>query len=110
MTITLSKARAMSRKEIRRRQLLQRAYDDTAGRQTEPSPEFAIQVADQLQQLMSRLDEPLLQQIAVAKLEGYRNEEIAQQIGKSTPTVERKLRRIRELWSDFGDGLGQDLP
>ena len=33
-------------------------------------------------------------------MEGYTNDEIAEKLGTTTRTVERKLQRIRELWSD----------
>ena len=36
--------------------------------------------------------------MAVWKLEGHTNEEIAALLGRSVPTVERKLRLIRKLW------------
>jgi DNA-directed RNA polymerase specialized sigma24 family protein len=32
------------------------------------------------------------------KLEGYSNDEIARAISRSLPTVERRLRVIREIW------------
>lgn len=71
--------------------------DQVAG--SEPTPEFAAQVAQQCQGLLERLEEPSLIEIAIAKLEGYRNDEIAQRLAVHTRTVERKLRIIREIWS-----------
>ena len=68
-----------------------------AGR--EPSPAFAAEVADECRRLLAELDDDLLRQIAVWKMEGYLNEEIAGKIGRAVPTVERKLRRIREEWA-----------
>jgi DNA-directed RNA polymerase specialized sigma24 family protein len=64
----------------------------------EPSPEFAAQAAEECQRLLGQLPDPQLRQIAVWKLEGWTSEEIARNLGRSVPTVERKLRRIRELW------------
>jgi DNA-directed RNA polymerase specialized sigma24 family protein len=49
------------------------------------------------------LPEGDLRDIAVAKLDGFTNDEIAERLGVQTRTVERKLRTIRELWS--GDAL-----
>jgi hypothetical protein len=37
-------------------------------------------------------------------LEGHSNAEIAAEIGKVEPTVERKRRRIREIWGALGHG------
>lgn len=64
----------------------------------EPDPAEAAMLAEQLQQRLDSLGEPTLRQIAVWKLEGYTNREIADKLGRSEPTVERKLRRIREAW------------
>jgi DNA-directed RNA polymerase specialized sigma24 family protein len=70
----------------------------------EPSPEFAAQVAEEYEQLLQRLDDPQLRSIAVWKMEGYSNQEIAAQLGSVVRTVERKLRRIRSIWSDLEPG------
>jgi DNA-directed RNA polymerase specialized sigma24 family protein len=48
---------------------------------------------------LDRLDNEMLRTVALRKLEGYRNSEIAAQLDCATRTVERKLRRIRALWS-----------
>ena len=48
--------------------------------------------------LLGLLGDTELRSVAVWKMEGWTNEEIAQQIGRSLPTVERKLRMIRGLW------------
>ncbi len=65
----------------------------------EPSPAFAAEVADECRRLLVELDDDLLRQIAVWKMEGFTNEEIAGKIGRAVPTVERKLRRIRRTWA-----------
>lgn len=74
------------------------AYDPPA---PEPTPSFAAEVAERCERLLARLDavDPALRQIAVWKLEGYANAEIAAACGKSLATVERKLGLIRSLWS-----------
>jgi DNA-directed RNA polymerase specialized sigma24 family protein len=41
-----------------------------------------------------------LRQIAVLKLEGRTNEEIASRIDRSPTTVERRLRLIRDMWKE----------
>jgi hypothetical protein len=35
-------------------------------------------------------------------MEGHTNEEVAAKLGRSLPTVERKLRLIRKLWENEG--------
>ena len=49
--------------------------DQVAGR--EPSPEFAAEVADQFRRLLALLPTEELRAIAVWKMEGYCNQEIA---------------------------------
>jgi DNA-directed RNA polymerase specialized sigma24 family protein len=65
----------------------------------EPPPEFAAECADQLRHLLDQLQHDDLKHIAILKMEGYTNEEIAQQLARGLATVERKLRAIREIWS-----------
>jgi DNA-directed RNA polymerase specialized sigma24 family protein len=64
----------------------------------EPDPGFAAQVAQELEQLLGRLPDDELRQIALSKLEGYTNEEIGGQIGLALATVERRMRLIRKYW------------
>jgi DNA-directed RNA polymerase specialized sigma24 family protein len=63
----------------------------------EPTPAFAAQVAEACQRLLGQLPEPL-RSIAVWKMEGYTNAEIAAKLGCVTATIERRLRLIRAAW------------
>lgn len=63
----------------------------------EPTPEFAAAVSEQCSRLLGLLDESL-RTVALWKLEGYTNEEIATKLNCVTTTVERKLARIRKAW------------
>jgi DNA-directed RNA polymerase specialized sigma24 family protein len=99
VAITLNKARALSRKELRRQRLLELRCAAQASCEVASGPELAVQLADHLQYLMQLLDDATLCEVATAKLEGLSNAEIALQIGKAVTTVERKLRVIREIWS-----------
>jgi len=63
------------------------------------SPEFAAIMADQCRRLLQCL-EPDLQSLALAKMEGYSNEELAQRTGRSLRTVERRLHLIRRKWEE----------
>src|SRR5262245_49834606 len=69
---------------------------------TEPTPEFAAQVADECRRLLDLLDSPELKTIAVRKMEGHTNAEIAAELACVVGTVERKLRLIRTLWGEEG--------
>jgi len=64
----------------------------------EPTPDMAAEVADEIQRLLESLDDPDMRQIALWKVEGYSNEEIARRLGCVERTVERKLHRIRLIW------------
>jgi DNA-directed RNA polymerase specialized sigma24 family protein len=65
----------------------------------EPSPEFAVEVAEQYEILIRSLGNEELMQLAIWKMEGFTNDEIATKIGKSPRTVERKLNLIRKIWT-----------
>lgn len=66
----------------------------------QPSPELAAMMKEELDRLLTKLDDPALQQVAICKMEGYTNGEIATEIGRSLATVERRLNLIRQIWSD----------
>jgi RNA polymerase sigma factor (sigma-70 family) len=70
----------------------------------EPTPEEAAATADECRRLLDMLDEPELRQIALLKVEGYTNEEIASRLDCVTRTVERKVGRIRLLWKNELEG------
>jgi DNA-directed RNA polymerase specialized sigma24 family protein len=67
----------------------------------EPTPEFAAKVAEEWQRLLDVLGHETLRSVAIWKMEGHTNEEIAPLLGVVTRTVERKLRVIRGLWEKF---------
>jgi RNA polymerase sigma factor (sigma-70 family) len=64
----------------------------------EPTPEEAAATADECRRLLDLLEEPALRQIALWKVEGFTNEEIAARLDCVPRTIERKVRRIRTLW------------
>ena len=66
----------------------------------EPTPEFAMDVAENCQRLLDQLGDDTLKQIALLTLEGHRTEEIATKLNCVRRTIERKLERIREIWAD----------
>ena len=68
----------------------------------EPSPEFAAECADQFRCLLDQLRHEDLRQIALLKMEGYTNQEIAARLDRGVATIERKLRTIRDIWSQAG--------
>ena len=52
----------------------------------------------EVQELLEILDDELLNKLAIGKMEGYKNEELAQQLGMSERAVRRKLHLIRQKW------------
>jgi RNA polymerase sigma factor (sigma-70 family) len=66
------------------------------------APEVAAMMAEECRRLLDCLP-PDLQKLALARMEGYGNEEIATQMGYSVRTVERRLYVIRRKW-------GQERP
>jgi DNA-directed RNA polymerase specialized sigma24 family protein len=70
----------------------------------EPTPEFAVQVAEECQRLLAKLPDADLRTIAVLRMEGHTVEEIAAQLGRSPRTVGLKLQLIRALWREEGHG------
>jgi DNA-directed RNA polymerase specialized sigma24 family protein len=79
------------------------AADDEAGLTEvigrEPTPEFAAQVAEECRRLLDGLGDAELRAVAVAKMEGHSNAEIAARLGVVERTVERRLGVIRKLWA-----------
>jgi DNA-directed RNA polymerase specialized sigma24 family protein len=87
----------------------------------EPDPAEAAALAEGTEELLRALDDDELQQVELLarvsrsnaetgelrrivqlSLEGHSNAEIGVRIGKSVATVERKLRRIRNIWAARG--------
>jgi RNA polymerase sigma factor (sigma-70 family) len=74
---------------------------------SEPTPDF-LAIMDEQQQVMFRaLPDPSQREVARLRFEGYSNDEIAQQLGISLRSVERKLRVIREIWTALADDRGE---
>src|SRR5271170_3509258 len=60
-----------------------------------PSPAEAAVLNEALERRLEALGDTDLRQIALSRLEGYTNREIADQIGCTERSVERRLERIR---------------
>ncbi|MFH1300287.1 MAG: ECF-type sigma factor [Planctomycetota bacterium] len=74
--------------------------------QQQPSPEFAVQLAEELERLLDLLDktgDSTLRQVALRKMEGETTTGIAQNLGCARRTVERKLQLITRLWQEDGN-------
>ena len=71
----------------------------------EPTPQFAAEVAEQVERLLGMLDGDL-RTVAIMKLEGFTNAEIADRFEIVERSVERKLARIRTEWDAAADLTG----
>ena len=65
----------------------------------EPTPEYAALASEECQRLLDSLQDERLCQVAIWKMDGYTNEEIAKKLGCVVRSVERKLSGIRKIWS-----------
>jgi RNA polymerase sigma factor (sigma-70 family) len=73
---------------------------DAAG----PSPAEAAVLNEALERRLEALDDPDLRTIALWRLEGYTNREIADRLDCTERSVERRLERIRSKWMLYDDG------
>jgi DNA-directed RNA polymerase specialized sigma24 family protein len=79
-----------------------RAFADLIDR--EPDPAVAVEVADECRRLLALLPNDSLRQVAVWKMEGRSNQEIATLLGRSVSRVEAKLADIRKIWEKRARG------
>jgi DNA-directed RNA polymerase specialized sigma24 family protein len=70
---------------------------------TEPSPELAALLIDEIRQRFAELPDESLRVVALRRMEGYSNAEIAAALDCSLRSVERKLELIRWTWAT-GEG------
>lgn len=113
VTITARKAISEQRRQLagRRTRNLECSLNDLRDFiGIEPSPDFAVEVADELERLVKSLGDASLRQIVEKKIAGFTNDEIAEELGCSVRTVIRKLDRIRREWRqhvlETSDGEG----
>ena len=66
----------------------------------EPTPEFAAIVAEEFQLRLAGLQDEALRRVALMRMEGYSNAEIADCLGCTTRTVVRKIEVIRRHWQE----------
>lgn len=101
LLVVFAERRALDvqRHEMRRsRKRREAEFDDLAGR--EPTPEFAVTMAENTARLLDLL-KPSLREVAVRKLEGLQNVEIAAELHCGLRTIERRLENIRHVWSSL---------
>jgi DNA-directed RNA polymerase specialized sigma24 family protein len=68
-----------------------------------PTPEFAAMMAEECRRLLDELDDDALRQVAISRMEGYNNDEIAGRLGCARRTIARRLELIRKTWLATGE-------
>ncbi len=115
--ITLRKARNTAKRHLREKRDVRREQAETGQDELEqpagtlldqidsdgPTPAEAALLNEALERRFELLHDPGLRQIALWKLEGYTNQEIARQLNCALRTVQRKLERIQAYWSASED-------
>jgi RNA polymerase sigma factor (sigma-70 family) len=116
VTITLRKVRNAAKKQMRekrdvgREQTISDRDDDESGNwaleqmdAAGPSPAQAAVLNECLERRLEALADPELRRIALLRLEGYTNREIADQFHRTERSIERRLERIRDKWTLYDD-------
>lgn len=105
-TISRNKATDRVRREMRQRRG-GKATANFAGVQdavtNDPTPSQVLQLQESFDELFHRLKasgDPLLAKIALMRLEGATNQEIAQRFHCTVRTIQRKLHILERLWTD----------
>lgn len=125
ITMTLNKTRMAARHHLRLRRDPRREQSPGAGGDDEadrdalleemdgraPDPQEAAILTETIDEMLAALP-PELRQIALWKLDGLTNEEIAapERLDCALRTVERKLAAIRDTWSRRGDDDASPRP
>jgi RNA polymerase sigma factor (sigma-70 family) len=69
----------------------------------QPTPDMLAELNEELLLRLNGLDGELLREVALLRLQGFTNMEIAEQLGVAERTVRRKTERIRREWTEAVD-------
>ncbi|QDT12891.1 RNA polymerase sigma factor SigD [Planctomycetes bacterium K23_9] len=101
--VTVNKVRRMARDENRlcRGGAFRRKSDEVLGTLAtpQPDPEAALVMQEECQALLAMLPTKELRLLALLKVEGFTNEEVAEQLGCTRRAIQRRLVLIREAWA-----------
>ncbi|MBL8891868.1 MAG: hypothetical protein JNL67_17970 [Planctomycetaceae bacterium] len=68
----------------------------------QPPPDELAEVAESCAQLLHAIPDETLKQIVLLKFQGFTNGEVAADLNCTQRTIERKLERIRRIWTEAG--------
>ena len=104
-TIAVNKARQKFRNENRlcRGGGVERVGDDATFLEAlvspEPPPDLVWMMREECQRLLAMLERQDVRSVAMLKVDGYTNEEVAEHLGCTRRSVQRRLALIRDIWS-----------
>ncbi|MHB1556512.1 MAG: ECF-type sigma factor [Isosphaeraceae bacterium] len=67
---------------------------------SEPTPEFAVMVAEEYRRLLDHLGDDVLRRVAILRMEGHTTDAIAETMGCARRTIARQLALIRRILTD----------
>jgi DNA-directed RNA polymerase specialized sigma24 family protein len=116
VVITTRKVRAQGRRQLRQKRGAGQVRpasdfndpdsdDDLLARTvgSEPTPEFAVMVAEEYRRLLDRLGDDVLRKVAILRMEGHTTDAIADQLGCARRTIARQLALIRRILAADAD-------
>lgn len=68
----------------------------------DPDPAEAAAMAEGLERMLALLGDGDLKKVVVCKMEGFSSREIADRLGRSVATIERKLKAVRDIYLEAG--------
>lgn len=122
LTITENKARKQLRRELAAKRGAGKTRGDSIFRSspnpadwagfeqiasTDPTPDDVMMLRDTMSDLFDRLSDEE-RTIATLRMQSYSNAEVSQETDLSLATVERRLKKIREKWSELDPGGSSD--
>ena len=94
--ITVRKSIDLSRRKRLQRNEEEEVLETILAR--DPLPDEVAEASEAVEKLLESLEDSDLRRIALLKVEGYANHEIAESLGCVLRTIERKLQQIRMIW------------
>lgn len=103
--IAVNRARKFARdeKRLRRGGAMSRNVDQSVlqnASSDEASPDVSLLAKDEYRRLLGLLGKDELKRIALLKVDGHTNEEIAEIAGCTRRSIQRRLKLIRDIWSN----------
>ena len=66
------------------------------------TPDLLAEMSESCSLLVDAIPDEMIRKIVLLKFEGWSNGEVASELNCTRPTVERKLERVRRIWTEAG--------